>query len=413
MSDQSYQHDLSRRGFLNKALLGGAALSLTPAMARAQEMLSGVPSADRIRSIGLKPGLVDLSLNENPNGPSMRAIQAAANNLTGVNRYTRDSSDLEWGLIEALAKYDHVTLEKTEATTPFGGTPSPYLFTYMGSSHLLKLLPIAYLTREGGDVVDAQGAYASIQREALSVKEEFGVPVEVTSVPLTTDYRHDLAGMLNAVTPKTRMVVITNPNNPTGTLLPHEEIARFVEAVPKEAIVVIDEAYIHFLRDRDYKTAIPLAIEHDNVIVVRTFSKGYGLAGIRMGYAVCSQAIQNKLRFYISRGFPPVLPLAAATESVKDIGHLHRSQEMIWAFHDRCYEEFDKMGVEYMPSHGNFVMVNVGRNGAEFSRDFLEHGVKVSPRNRETQPTWVRVSAGTQPETEVFLSEFKKIMARG
>ena len=177
--------DLSRRGLLKGALLGGVALSLTPPMARAQQMLSGAPSVDSIRSIGLQPGRVDLSLNENPNGPSIRAIQEVAANLAGVNRYTRDNVELEWSLLEALARYDGVTLEKTEPTTPFGSTPSPYLITYMGSSHLLKLLPIAHLSREGGDVVDAKGAYTSIQREALSVKEEFGVPIDVTSVPLT------------------------------------------------------------------------------------------------------------------------------------------------------------------------------------------------------------------------------------
>ena len=412
-TDHPFHTDLSRRGFLKGALLGGAALSLTPPMARAQQMLSGAPSVDSIRSIGLQPGLVDLSLNENPNGPSIRAIQEVAANLAGVNRYTRDNAELEWSLLEALARYDGVTLEKTEPTTPFGSTPSPYLITYMGSSHLLKLLPIAHLSREGGDVVDAKGAYTSIQREALSVKEEFGVPIDVTSVPLTTDYRHDLAGMLSAVTAKTRMVVITNPNNPTGTLLSYEEISRFVKALPEEVVVVIDEAYVHFLRDRNYKTAIPLALEHDNVIVVRTFSKGWGLAGIRMGYSVSSQKIQDKLRFFMSFGFPPVLPLAAATESVKDVSHLHRSQEMVWAFHDRCYEEFDKMGVEYTPSQGNFFMVNVRRPAAEFVRDFLEQGIKVTPRNRETQPTWVRVSAGTRPETEVFLNEFRKLMTQG
>ena len=404
--------DLSRRGFLKGTLLGSAALLSHPTMALAQQMLTGSPTARDIRSIGLPPGRVDLSLNENPNGPSIRAIQAAADNLTGVNRYTRDSRDMEYSLVEALAEYDGVTLEKTEPTSPFGGIPSPYIFAYSGSSHFLKLLPIAYLSREGGDVVDVIGGYTSIRREALSIKEEFGVPINITSIPLTKDYRHDLDGMLNAITPKTRMVVITNPNNPTGTLLSYEEIERFVQKVPREAIVVIDEAYIHFGRDTNYKRAIPLAIAHDNVIVVRTFSKAYGLAAIRMGYSVCSRKIQDKIGFYMSAGFPPVLPLSAAIESVKDLHHLRQTQKMVWAFHDRSYEEFDKMGVEYIPGEGNFYMVNVGRDAGEFVREMFRERVRITSRNRDTMPTWIRVSAGTGPETEVFLNAFKKLMIK-
>ncbi|MBT5872687.1 MAG: aminotransferase class I/II-fold pyridoxal phosphate-dependent enzyme [Candidatus Latescibacteria bacterium] len=411
-NEHESQNELSRRGFLKGALLGGAALTLSPTMATAQQMLTGSTSVRDIRSIGLAPGRVDLSLNENPNGPSIRAIQAAADNLTGVNRYTRDSRDLEYSVVEALADYDGVTLNKVEPASSRSPILSPYILTYMGSSQFLKILPIAYLSREGGDVVDVLGGYTSIQRTALAVKEEFGVPIDVTSVPLTSDYRHDLPAMLKAVTPKTRMVVITNPNNPTGTLLSYEEIEAFVKAVPKDVIVVIDEAYIHFGRDVDYQRAVPLAIAHDNVIVVRTFSKGYGLAGIRMGYSVCSQAIQDKLRFYMSAGFPPVLPLSAALESVKDLNHLNRSREMVWAFHDRCYEVFDRMGVEYLPGQGNFFMVNVGRDGDEFVREMFKERVKVAARNRDTQPTWIRVSAGTAPETEVFLNVFQKLMIK-
>jgi len=409
--DRDTHQDLSRRGFLKGTLLGTAALSLTPNLALAQQILTGITVRD-IRSIGLPPGRVDLSLNENPNGPSIRAIQAAADNLTGVNRYTRDSSDMEFALAEALGEYDGVKVVKTETASPFGGIPTPYIFAYTGSSQFLKLLPLAYLGREGGDVVDVIGGYTSIRRGALSIKEEFGVPINITSVPLTKDYRHDLDGMLSAITPNTRMVVITNPNNPTGTLLSFDEIERFVRRVPKEVIVVIDEAYIHFGRDVNYRRAMPLAVAHDNVVVVRTFSKGYGLAGIRMGYAVCSQKIQDKIGFYQSAGFPPVLPLAAAMESVKDLHHLRRTQEMVWAFHDRCYEEFDKMGVEYIPSEGNFFMVNVGRPASEFVREMFRERVRVTARNRDTQPTWIRVSAGSGPETEVFLNAFKKLMVK-
>ncbi len=410
---QDENRDVSRRSFLKGALLGGAALTMSSKLAMAEQMMTGRVSVRDIRSAGLEPGQVDLSLNENPNGASLHAIQAMADHLTTVNRYTRDSGDLRESLIDALAAYDRVEFEKVK---PERGSrrppPTPYIFSYSGSSEFLRLLPMAYLSREGGDVVDAEGAYSSIRRAALSISEELGVPVNATSVPLTEDYRHDLDGMLKAITPKTKIVVITNPNNPTGTLLSFEEIERFVNAVPKEVIIVIDEAYIHFGRDLNYQRAMPLAMTNDNVIVIRTFSKAYGMAAMRVGYAVCSQAIQQKLSFYMTTGFPPVLPLVAVEATAKDLYHLRRFQQVVWAFQDRCYEEFDKLGLEYLPGSGSFFMVNVRQNGTDFARELLRRRIKVAVRNRDLMPTWIRVSAGTAPETEVFLAEFKKLLSK-
>jgi len=412
-STQNTPQDVSRRGFLKGALLGGAALTMSSKLAMAEQMMTGRMSVKDIHSVGLEPGVIDLSLNENPNGASMHGVQALADHLTTINRYTRASSELNESLIDNLAAYDGVEFEKVK---PERGSrrqpPTPYIFSYNGSSDFLNVLPMAYLSREGGHVVDAEGAYSSIRRAAQGIGEELGVPISATSVPLTADYRHDLDGMLKAIKPETKIVVITNPNNPTGTLLTYEEIERFVKAVRQDIIVVIDEAYIHFGRDPNYQRAMPLAMAHDNVIVVRTFSKAYGMAAMRIGYSVCSQAIQKKISFYMTTGFPPVLPLVAAEATAKDMYNLQRSQQVVWDFQDRCYEAFDKLGLEYLKSSGSFFMVNVRQDGTQFARELFKRGIRVAVRNRDLMPTWIRVSAGTAPESEVFLEEFKKSLSK-
>ena len=137
--------------------------------------------------------------------------------------------------------------------------------------------------------------------------------------------------MLAAITPKTSVVVITNPNNPTGTLLSFEETEKFVEAVPSDVLVVIDEAYIHFVRDPAYRTAVSLATKHDNVIVTRTFSKVFGMPGMRLGYGICSQAIQEKLGFY-STGRANALAYAAGEAAVKDRNHYNPFRAVVMHF---------------------------------------------------------------------------------
>lgn len=401
---------VSRRRFLKGTLLGGAALTLSSRLALAEQMMTGRKfTIDDIHGVGVPPRLVRMALNENPIGPSPRALHAIADTMFDINRYTFGQGDL----IKALAAYDGVELPKEESVQTEDGfrrrAPTPYFVT-AGSSQVLELLGLAYLSKGGGEVIEAELGYRDIS-ELAAEYHEMGIPTNVISVPMTKDYRHDLDAMRRAVTPKTTMVVITNPNNPTGTLMSYEELDRFVNAVPKNVIVVIDEAYIHFVKDPDYKTAVSLATAHENVIVVRTFSKVYGMPAMRLGYAVCSQAIQEKLGFYMT-GRPNALAEVAGTAAVGDMDHVRRSQQAVWDFRERCYEEFRKMGLEYIPSESNFMMVDVGRNAMDVVRELRRHRVMVAARTREKMPTWIRVSSGTGPETEVFLQALKEVLGK-
>ena len=163
-----------------------------------------------------------------------------------------------------------------------------------GSGRILDLLSLTYLVPDGGEIIEAEYGYGDFIEKAEDLAEE-GFATRAIKLPLTKDHGHDLEAMLKAVTPETRLMVITNPNNPTGTLISYEALEQFVNAVPKHVVVVIDEAYIHFVTDPNYKPAVSLALSNDNVVVVRTFSKVYGIKGLGLGYAITSQTIKIAL----------------------------------------------------------------------------------------------------------------------
>lgn len=403
---------LSRRRFLTGALAAGAALSLADRLALAQTMASGGLTAKDIHGIGVDPGLVRMALNENPIGPSPLALQAIAENMFRINRYSFGGGDIN----SALADFDGIELPPPPRFGGMGGMgggfrfrrETPFFIT-AGSGALLTQIALAYLSQGGTELIEADMGYGDVSRDAEDYQEA-GIDVNVIRTPMK-DYKHDLDAMLAAVTPKTSVVVITNPNNPTGTLLSFEETEKFVEAVPSNVLVVIDEAYIHFVRDPEYRTAVPLATKHDNVIVTRTFSKVFGMPGMRLGYGICSQAIQEKLRFY-STGRANALAYAAGEAAVKDRNHYNRSREVVRHFRDRLEEEFTKMGLEYIPSESNFMMVDLGKPSMNIMREMFRKGVMVTNRRREQMPSWIRVSSGDERETEVFLNVLKEVMGK-
>ena len=410
---ETLKNSVSRRAFMKGALIGGAALTMADKMALAQEMATGKLTAKDIRGVGVDPGMVRLALNENPIGPSRFALQAIADNMFNINRYSFSVAPLT----AALADYDGIELPKPAPRTAGGGggggfrrQPTPFTVS-AGSGQILDVLALAYLS-QGGEVIEMDLGYGSLSRNAEQYKE-MGISANAVRVPATGDYKHDLAAMRAAITPNTTMVVITNPNNPTGTLMSYEDIEGFIKSVPESVVVVVDEAYIHFVRDPNYKKAIPLGLQYENVIVVRTFSKVYGMPAMRLGYAVSQPngKIQQKLRFYMT-GSANLLAQVAGAAAVTDMDHVRRSQQVVWDFRDRCFAQFDAMGLEYIPSESNFFMVDLGRESAPIMRELFQRGVMVTNRVRETMPTWIRVSSGTERETEVFLNELKDIMAK-
>lgn len=410
-NNRTIDHGLSRRRFLAGALAAGATLTLADRMALAQSVVKSGLTAKDIHGIGVDPGLVRMSLNENPIGPSPRALQAIAENMFKINRYSFGAGG---DIFEALADFDNIELPAPQTgSRGMGGgfrfrRQTPFFIT-PGSGALLSLISLAYLSKGGTEVIEADMGYGDISGEAEDYREQ-GIDVNVNRVPVK-NFKHDLDAMLAAITPKTSVVVITNPNNPTGTLLSVEEQEKFVKAVPGNVLVVIDEAYIHFVKDPGYKTAASLAIKYENVIITRTFSKVFGMPGMRLGYGICSQAIQEKLRFYRT-GSATALSYAAGEASLRDKNHYNRSRAVVQNFRDRLEEEFTKMGLEYIPSESNFMMVNLGKPSMNIMREMFSRGVMVTNRRRQQLPTWIRVSSGDERETEVFLNVLKDVLGK-
>ncbi len=379
---------LDRRSFFRRTLAGGAAMGLVsqPWWQAAAQLVEGTPIRD-IRGVGLDdPELVQLSINENPLGSSRRAIEAVAKAMFGMNRYPFNN-DLE----EALAKLHDVPVEM--------------ILTGVGSSEILNLLVLAAFWDRSGNIVTAFPSYPSVPGKT----EEVGR--EVRKIPLRPDYGIDLEAMESAIDSETRIVSICNPNNPTGQLLDAAELRRFTDAVPKDVIVCMDEAYIHFVDDPDYPSTIPLAREHENVLVTRTFSKAYGLGGVRVGYGIGHPDLLKKLaRFGLGALNKNTLSIAAALGALEDPEHVTRTVELVREGKRYLYSQLEDMGYEPLRTQTIFVTVEVGPNTETFIELLQEQ--KIAVRQAFDMDGYMRVSVGLPRENEAFAQEFRKLAVR-
>lgn len=379
---------LDRRSFFRRTLAGGAAVGLVsrPWWEAAAQLVEGNPIRN-VRGVGLDdPALVQLSINENPLGSSRRAIEAVANEMFGMNRYPFHDE-----LERALAKHHDVPVEM--------------ILTGVGSSEILNLLVLAAFWERDGNIVTAFPSYPSIPRKTEELDRE------VRRVPLKSDYGIDLEAMANAIDQQTRIVSVCNPNNPTGQLLDADELRRFVDAVPEDVIVCMDEAYIHFVEDPDYPSTIPLAQEYDNVLVTRTFSKAYGLGGVRVGYGIGHPELLRRLaRFGIGQLNKNTLSIAAAIASLDDPEHVARSVEVVREGKRYLYSELEEMGYEPLRTQTIFVTVEVGPDTERFVELLQER--KVAVRQAFDMDGYMRISVGLPRENEVFVEEFRKLAVR-
>ena len=379
---------LDRRSFFRRTVAGGAAMGLvsTPWWEAAAQLVEGTPIRD-IRGVGLDdPELVQLSINENPLGSSRRAIEAVAKAMFGMNRYPFHDQ-----LEAALATHHDV--------------PSETILIGVGSSEILNLLVLAAFWDRGGNIVTAFPSYPSIPGKT----EELGR--EVRKVPIRGDYGINLEAMANAIDSETRIVSICNPNNPTGQLLDAAALRQFIDAVPTDVVVCVDEAYIHFVDDPDYPSTIPLALEKQNVLVARTFSKAYGLGGVRVGYGIGHPDLVKRLaRFGLGDLNKNTLSIAAALGALEDPGHVTRSVELMREGKRYLYSAFEEMGYEPLRTQTTFVTVEVGSGIETFIERLREQ--KVAVRQAFDMDGYMRVSVGLPRENAAFAQEFRKLALR-
>lgn len=344
----------------------------------------GKPIEETARELGLDPhDIVKLASNENPLGPSPKAVEAVARAAAGVNIYPDGAA---FRLRSAIAEFCGVEFDQTVVGT--------------GSSEVIELMCHALLNPQA-EVVAARHAFSMYP----VMSQLFGSTyVEVPNKP---DWTHDLNGFLDAVTDRTRIIFITNPTNPVGTVVTQQEIDEFMDKVPEHVLVCFDEAYREF-SDNPPDT-LKFVREGRNVIVLRTFSKAYGLAGLRVGYGVAPEHVTGMLHKARAPFNLHVLAQEAALAALADAEHVRRTVENN-AAGMRFYEDaFREMGLEWIPSQGNFILVKVG-HGRKVFDDMLARGVIVRAQDGYGLPEWIRISIGTPAENARCLEVLREVL---
>ncbi|MXY48266.1 MAG: aminotransferase class I/II-fold pyridoxal phosphate-dependent enzyme [Gemmatimonadetes bacterium] len=351
------------------------------------------------RSIGLPPGIIRLSRNENPIGPSPSVIEAVKARCARINRY-EDPDQI--ALFRKLAELHGVPHDEKLAL-PGAGSDGAWIRVGDGSEHLMHAMARAFLS-PGDELIEPHPSFGLMSRYA----EESGA--RAVRTPLTADYVYDLEAMAAAVNERTRMVVITNPNNPTGTIVTHDALSSFVAGLPERVMVLVDEAYADLAEDLACADGAGLAREFEYVLVVRTFSKGYGLAGFRFGYGVAQPRTMKRVRAFHG-GSPSAMVLTAAIAALDDPDHVLRTRNAASASKAIYYEACEELGLEYVRSEAAFVLIAVG-DAAAVTASLAERGILVI----NAEASWglkgmIRVSYGNEQESRIFVEALREILS--
>jgi histidinol-phosphate aminotransferase len=345
----------------------------------------GKPIEELERELGLTR-IIKLASNENPLGPGKKALAAIQATLSQLALYPDGNG---FNLKQALArKY---------------GVETGQITLGNGSNEILELVARAFLTTEH-EVVFSQHAFAvyPIVTQAVGAKA-----VVVPAV----NYGHDLDAMLQAVNEKTRLVFVANPNNPTGTWVDQSSLERFIKALPETCLCVLDEAYYEFVDSTDPVDSIGWLKKYPNLLITRTFSKAYGLAGLRVGYGLSSPELADILNRVRQPFNNNMLALAAAEAALSDAEHLERTITGNARGMQQLTDGFRKLGLEWIPSHGNFVSVDLKQPGLPVYEALLRKGVIVRPVANYEMPSHLRVSIGTEEENRIFLNALSDILS--
>jgi histidinol-phosphate aminotransferase len=358
----------------------GATAGATLLDARIASTLTALPAN------GAK-GPIRLSANENPYGPCAASLAALGRCGADASRYP---GAIEEEVRSALAKQH-------------GVDPSQIVLG-CGSSDVLRMADSAFVP-EGARIVAAEPTFEAVLNYAKVTR------ADVAKVPLTADYRHDLPGMRTACDAQTAMIYICNPNNPTGTVVDHEQLDAFIKSLPPTCVVLIDEAYHHFAEDPRYKSALELAARRDNVVVTRTFSKIYGMAGMRLGYGVASAANAELLRRHASWDNTSQAALAMGLASLSDPSVVPTQRRLLNQTRKWLCDELARDGRRFIPSEANFVMIDVGGDIVPVREAMRERGIQTG-RKFPSMPNWLRVSIGKPEEMEAFLAAFRDVVPK-
>ena len=348
--------------------------------------IGGKPIAEVARQFGLQPErIVKLASNENPLGMSPKAREAMMAAMADSTRYPDNDG---YALKQALASKLSV--------------PAEWITLGHGSSDLLEMAARALLT-------DADAGMYSRYSFIVYTQAVQGVGATHQVVP-DREFGHDLPAMLAAITPQTKLIFVANPNNPTGTFLPAGELHDFLRKVPPHIAVVLDEAYVEYIEPALRYDSMAWVREFPILIVSRTFSKAYGLAGLRMGYGVSQPALTDVLNRVRSAFNTSTLGQAAALAALDDLAFIDQAYAVNRAGQAQLAAAFDALGLRYIPSQGNFILVKVGddaKAGARVNLALLQRGVIARPVDNYGLPQWLRISVGTEAENATCIAALR------
>lgn len=370
--------NISRRNWLKVSSLAGTATLL--GVRDVQAMPAYLKD---VKPNGYLDQPIRLSANENPYGPSPKVRQAMTDAFTNVCRYPYEYYD---EVVDMLARKHGVTKD--------------HIILTAGSTEGLKMAGIVF-GGEGSNIVAADPVFLALQ----NYSERFGTYIH--KVPVTEDMLHDLPAMEQRITQSTRLVYICNPNNPTSALQPARELEDFCSSVSKRTIVFADEAYFDYIQDANYPSMIKLVQEGANVIVARTFSKVYGLAGIRIGYLIARPDIVARLDKKSMSG-PNVLAIAAAKAALEDKEFYRFSLEKNKVMIKMMTDTLDDLKLDYVPSACNFLFFHAGRHISEVHAAYEKEGILVG-RPFPPMNDWCRVSMGTEEQVEQLCAATRRI----
>jgi histidinol-phosphate aminotransferase len=378
---------ISRRKFARLLGAGAAVAVARPAFSFAGAPPDSQPAAPAAGAV------VRLSSNENPYGPSTKALKAMTDAFGLSCRYPDDTAEL---LVEALAKENGVNRDQ--------------ILLGDGSGEILKVCAETFtgpINGKNGPAGRGKLVVADPTFEAiLAHAKVYGA--DTVKVPLTLTFSHDLPKMTFAA--KEGLIYICNPNNPTASITPKGEMSAFIAKAPRQTMILVDEAYHHYADSPDYESVIPLIKDNPNLIVARTFSKIYGMAGLRCGYCIAQRETIERMRPHQSWDSVNLMALAAATASLGDPDQVANGRRLNSEAKAFVIGELDKMGFEQIPSQANFIMFNVKRPVVPLIQALKQRNVHVG-RLFPALPNHMRLTIGKKTEMETFLTAFRQVTA--
>ena len=387
---------ISRRRFAQVFGVGAAALVARPSFSFRETGFAMASSP-----------VVRLSSNENPYGPSPMALKAMTEAFSWCWRYPDEHADI---LAETIAKQNGVSREQILLGDGSGELLKVCASAFTGPlSNDDRAVELAKPTRGPaltfipgrGKLIVADPTFEAILNHARINR------ADVVKVPLNSSYAHDVSRMLAAA--NRGLIYICNPNNPTASITPKNELREFISRAPKETMILVDEAYFHYAESADYESVIPMIKEHPNLIVARTFSKIYGMAGLRCGYCVAQPETIKRMRPHQTWDSVNIMAIVGAIASLNDPNQVPNGRKLNSQTKQFVVSELNKLGLGQIPSQANFMMIDVKRPVQPLIGALNERGVQVG-RLFPALPTHLRVTIGKPPEMETFMSAFREVL---